>query len=98
MMSGADLIRTTGQNTDRAKRLKVVDAVKPVENPGQINASLDENTQNALLRFARFVNKEKKKPVPAVKKPSKGLLQPYLDQVQKLNQEQSSGSMIDVYI
>jgi hypothetical protein len=95
MLSGADLIRTSGQNLERAQRLQAVDSVNPVETPGKPNSSLDEDTQSALLRFARFVNKEKKKPKPS--RPAVGLLKPYLDQVQKLNQEQSSGSMIDVY-
>jgi hypothetical protein len=102
LFSGADLIRTSGHNADRAQRLKAVPdpAVKAVESPGESQSSLDEQTQNALLRFARFVNKEgQKKPTPkSNKKPTGSIPKAYISQAQNLNQDERSGGMLNIYI
>lgn len=101
MLSGADLIKTSGQIQERAHRLKAVpdSDVKKVESPGQTKASLDQDTQNALMRFARFIKDgEKKKPKePPKKVAAKGLPQPYLDQIQSLDVAQRSGGMINIF-
>jgi hypothetical protein len=94
MLSGTDWVRTTVQNTERAQRLHAVDAVDPAVNPGK--SSLDEDTQSALVRFARFVNKERKSP-PKNKPRKKGIPEGYLAQVEGLCQTARSGSVIDVY-
>ena len=54
--SGADLIRTSGQQAERMERLQVVApaaAVSPTVPP--------ENADSGLLRFARFLQKERQK-------------------------------------
>ena len=95
MLSGTDLIRTTVQNAERAQRLHAVDAVEPTgEAP---KPTLDEETQNALVRFARFVNKERKP--PGKQKPrQKGIPAAYQAQVEAFDQTGRAGSMIDVYV
>lgn len=63
--TGADLIRTSGNQAERAQKLELV-RTPPVE---PTNSNLDDSTQDALKRFARFINERKEKP----KKP-----QPYI--------------------
>jgi hypothetical protein len=92
LSSGADLVRTSSHNVERAQRLNAnVEAIRPVEN----QSSLNEDTQNALLRFARFVNREKKP--KSNKKPNGKLPKGYLTQVQNVNQDERSGGMINIY-
>ena len=99
VQTGADLIRTSGHNVDRAHRMKLVDApVMPVDSPNQNQSSLDDQTHGALLRFAHFINKEgqeKKRPKP--KPASPRLPDSYQTQVANLNQEERSGAMINIY-
>jgi hypothetical protein len=100
-MTGADLLGTTVQNAERAQRLNAREpGVKPVESLGDKQSSLDEDTQGALLRFARFINKEGQKkhsPKPPKVVPT-GLPQAYITQVQNLNQDERSGAMINIYV
>jgi hypothetical protein len=102
MLSGADLIRTSGQNADRAQRLKVVPdpVVKAVESPAESKANLDEQTQSALLRFARFVNKEgqKKPPPKSNKRPAGKIPKAYVSQALNSNPDERSGGMLNIYI
>lgn len=89
--SGADLIRTSGHQQLRAEQLA---GPNKVSEPAKSNLS-DEESQGALLRFARFLNKERKpKDKP---KPVKGK-GPYQEAFAKLQHEQDSGLMIDVYV
>ena len=101
-MTGADLIRTTVQNAERAQRLNAASepGVKPVESPEENPSSLDDETQGALLRFARFINKEgqKKPSAKSNKKAPSGLPPSYVTQVQNLNQDERSGAMINIYV
>jgi hypothetical protein len=66
LYSGADLIRSSGQQQERLDRLNTADApLRPVAPPEKPNSATDGETQGALLRFARFIHKEgekKKKP------------------------------------
>ncbi len=104
--SGADLIRTSGQQQERLDRLKVVpneQEVKPPEKSAQTKSSLDEETQGALLRFARFINKENKENGPK-KDPPKKLApkgpadHPYKKSMSVLNRAMDSGLTIDIYV
>ncbi|NJL25821.1 MAG: hypothetical protein HC902_12030 [Calothrix sp. SM1_5_4] len=76
LYSGADLIKTSGTQNDRLERLKVVtDPVAPAPaTEKSASSGLDEQTQGALLRFARFVRgkageerKAKSQPLPCPK-------------------------------
>lgn len=102
MLSGSDLIRTSGHLTELAQRLKVVEgpAVKAVESPPEGKQGLDEDTQNALVRFARFINKEgqKKHPPKPIKAAPKGLPKAYMVQVEAVNQDERSGGILNVYV
>lgn len=102
LATGAELIKTSGQLQDRVDRLKVVDKeVKPVENPGQAKSSLDQETQGALLRFARFVNKEqegKKNPPKKQAQPKAPDQHPYKKSMAVLNRAMDSGLTIDIYV
>lgn len=102
MLSGSDLVRTSGHLTELAQKLKVVDspAVKAVESPPEGKQGLDEDTQNALVRFARFINKEgqkKHQPKP-IKSAPKALPKAYLTQVEALDQDERSGGILNIYI
>jgi hypothetical protein len=74
--------------------------VKAVESPAESKSSLDEQTQGALQRFARFINKEgQKKPPPQPnKKPNGNIPKSYISQAQNLNQDERSGGMLNVYV
>jgi hypothetical protein len=98
LQTGADLIRTAGHS---AERLRTFEPVRPVASAGQSQSSLDGDTQNALLRFARFIKKDQDgKPVrrPSQKARKKGLYEAYLTQVSSLAEGSGRGAMIDIYI
>lgn len=96
--SGADLIRTSGQQQERLERLQVAKEVKPTEQTPETKSSLDEETQGALLRFARFINKESKgkkpKPQPAPRKQA----HPYTKAMEPLQKALDTGLTIDIYV
>jgi hypothetical protein len=106
LMSGADILRTTVQNAERAQRLNATaeSGVKRVESPAdQPQGSLDEDTKGALLRFARFIHhkdgqpKSRKNP-PSQKKNASGLPKAYITQVENADANERSGGMINIYI
>lgn len=97
--SGVDMIRTSGQQVERLERLKVVET--PPVQPASDSPASREDTQNALLRFAKFVKDEgKKKKTAPLKRQVKqsGLPEGYLNQLPANFNAQRSGGMIDVYI
>ena len=101
MHSGVELIRTSGRQAERLDRLRPVEPVPPVDNPTPSHSSLDNETQGALLRFARFVHaeKEQKDKPPAKKKPPQGIPPAYLNQISFTPDESAkTGSMIDIYV
>ena len=79
--------------------LRVIDPVKPVESAVKSESSLDSESKNALLRFARFVHKEKnskaKKPASP---PARRSLGGYLSQIESLTEESPRGGNLDVYV
>jgi hypothetical protein len=88
--SGADLIRTSDLQSQRAERLALVKT--PAVEPASSN--LDENTQDALKRFARFITEQKpKKPKPYTKPSS----HPYNRQKARAAMELDRGQMLDIY-
>ena len=99
LTSGASLSRTSGQQAERADRLKVVDPVQPVASPAANHSPLDGSTHDALARFARFIHKEKEKgEKPPRKHVPKGIPDAYRSQIEIHNRRQDYGSMLDVYI
>lgn len=86
--TGADLIRTSGLQAERAEKLELVRT--PEVQPASQN--LDDSTQDALKRFARFINERKpKKPKPQIP-PSK---HPYQRQT-KAAIELDRGQLLDI--
>jgi hypothetical protein len=88
--SGADLIRTSDLQSQRAERLELVKtrAVEPA------SSNLDESTQDALKRFARFMGKQMpKKPRPYTKPSS----HPYNRLKARTAMELDRGQMLDIY-
>ena len=63
LYSGADLIRTSGQQQARLNRLATSDdeGVRAVDPVQRANTPTEGDTQGALLRFARFIHKEGEK-------------------------------------
>jgi len=89
--TGADLIRTSGLQSERAEKLELVRT--PAVDPASSN--LNENTQDALKRFARFMNEQKpKKPRPNTKPSS----HPYSRTKARAAIELDRGQMLDIYV
>jgi hypothetical protein len=83
--SGVDLIRQTEQTRTRAEKI--------VAPPARPSTDKDPDQQGALLRFARFINKEKrKKPV------SKSNKHPYAAAFGRLRQIEDVGQMLNIYV
>jgi len=88
--SGADLIRTSGQQAERVERLtKHAEPIAAVQPPQKNESGLNDG----LLRFARFIHKEKQK--KPGKTPPKGIPEGYRAQI---SSGASNGGMIDIYI
>lgn len=101
--SGADLIRTSGQQQDRLERLRLVDSsgVEPVGTPENPASGLDDNTQSALMRFARFIHKDKKEHPQRSqqpRKPASSMAHPYLKQAERWERLQDEGRLLNLYI
>src|SRR3712207_3094642 len=98
LYSGADLIRTSNLQHERMERLEAMDSVKPVAASDNPASTLDDQTQNALLRFARFIHKEgeKKKPLRSVRKSH--LKNPYVAAEEREVKLFSRGQTLDVYV
>ena len=86
--SGLDLIRKSESTQVRAEKFA---GVRPVTEPQKANKDPDQ--QGALLRFARFVNKESKR-----KPASKSSKHPYAAAFQRLRQIEDTGQMLDIYV
>lgn len=98
---GADLIRTSGQLRERLEALAGPEAVRAVANTEKSpDPTLDEQTNGALLRFARFVREEKKKKTPTRRSPP--LTSPARNPYQVADDRESSllfsrGQSLDIY-
>jgi hypothetical protein len=89
--SGVDLIRKAESTRDRGEKLTGPKAVAAPSSPQSSNKDPDQ--QGALLRFARFVNKERrKKPV------SKSNKHPYTAAFGRLRQIEDIGQMLNIYV
>jgi hypothetical protein len=102
--SGANLIRNSGRQAEQVERLKVVEPVAPVPDASTPNqTALDDETHSALLRFARFVNKEKDQhqgggaKSPPKKVRPKGVPEAYLCQIEIGVSGRQPGFMLDIY-
>src|SRR5258708_10105056 len=69
LFSGADLIKIWDLQAQRAERLRTTEQVKPVASPSQSSPQTKEDTQSALLRFARFVQEQGDQKKKDAKKP-----------------------------
>ncbi len=96
LTSGASLVKASGQQMERAERLKLVASVQPVESPSANHSPLDGSTHDALQRFARFIHDEKQK--PPRKRVSKGIPLAYRSQIEIHSREQDQGTMLDITI
>lgn len=88
--SGADLIKTSDLQSQRAERLELV-KTPAIERP---SSNLDENTQDALKRFARFLGEQKPKKPRLYTKPSS---HPYNRLKARAALELDRGQMLDIY-
>lgn len=97
-MTGADLIKSAGQLTERAAKLGVAapQEVKPANQAGK--SALDEETQGALLRFARFIHKDGKQRAPSHKKTPGNQKHPYIKAQQSEDRWYEVGQNIDIYV
>lgn len=86
--SGVDLIRQADQTQLRAERLT---GPRPVGAPQ--SQEREPDSQDALMRFARFLNKEKKK--KPVSKPGN---HPYALAFAKVRHAEDVGQMLNVYV
>lgn len=94
--SGADLIRTSGQQQERVVKLNVP-AVSEVKPTGESKSRLDEETQGALLRFARFIHKDGQK--NSSQKKTKGSKNhPYIKAQQADDRWFEVGQNLDIYV
>lgn len=98
--SGADLIRRSGQHADRKEQLRVVENVRPVANADSATSHQQkEDTQNALLRFARFIKDETQQRKKPPKKAVGGRIpEAYRHQIQQADAGPRSGYELDIYI
>jgi hypothetical protein len=61
LYTGASLIRNNGELQERIEKVRSSSAVRPVTgSEDKPSENLDEETRGALLRFARFIHKERK--------------------------------------
>jgi hypothetical protein len=86
--SGVDLIRKSESTQVRAEKFAGPRAVSEPQ-----AANKDPDQQGALLRFARFVNKERKK-----KPASKSNKHPYAVSFQRLRESEDTGQLIDIKV
>jgi hypothetical protein len=100
LATGAELIKTSATQAERLDRFNPVEGPSPIAKT-QTETSLDSGTQDALMRFAKFIHKEKKKkPVlqllesPAQPRPT---LKGYLDQLALAERFERIGSNVDIY-
>lgn len=97
--SGVDLIRSSGQAAARAERL--VESTPQEVQATQPKQALDEQTGNALLRFARFVRekngkeKQKEKQKDRLKKDSQN---PYLKHQLNAEARENLGKILNISI
>jgi len=91
--SGVDLIRRSDQTQARAEKFA---GPKPVTAVGSAHPQpqKDPDPQGALLRFARFINKERKKKPDS--KPTSN--NPYLLYRRRLLQVEDRGQILNIYI
>lgn len=99
LYSGASLVRANSQQQERFDNLRATEPVRPVDSAKQKEAGLDEDTRGALLRFARFIHKEKqespKKP-PQAKPVSTGA-HPYERTWAAVEKAETNGQILDIY-
>lgn len=106
LYSGATLMRT---NNDLQERLEKagIHRVKPVSGPAEQGENLDGDTRGALLRFARFIHKEKN---PKQRKPGSAsheqgaratrapqAMHPYTTAFFALSKSLECGQILDIY-
>ena len=87
IFTGADLIKISDRQVERATKRGVV------EPPSA--AVLENETQSALRRFARFVQDERSARKPRSKDAKKGVSKAYAKQIEALNE---TPHIFDIYV
>lgn len=96
IFSGADLIRNSGRQAERAEKLK--DTSKTQVQAPEKKSPIDEETGGALLRFARFIHGEKDKKKKSAKKSAskRHAKNPYLELEERMAAEAAKGQSLDI--
>lgn len=93
--SGVDLIRNADRQQLQADKWAPPPEVTPTRaSSNATGGEGDPDQQGALLRFARFLNKERQKK-PTGEKPAK---HPYIALYQRHLRPEERGQMLDIYI
>lgn len=95
--SGADLIRNAGQLAERLERSAPADSVRAASDSAP-HHHLDDETQNALVRFARFLNKDKAPPKKKAAVSQTKSANPYAQAEERENTRESLGHTLDIYV
>lgn len=90
--TGADLIRTSGQQAARTEKLSVVKSPAPVD---PASSEMNDDTKDALQRFARFLNEKHPRGRPKLLPSAQG--NPYNRHKARSAMELDRGQMLDVY-
>lgn len=98
LYSGAHLIKTGGQQLELFNKLKLgPQPIQPVNHASPSGSSLDEETQGALLRFARFINQENEKKQKETNRPAQNKSHPYKKAFAAEFKFTNTGLIIDIY-
>ena len=90
LYSGADLIKNV--SSERFERFRTGEPVTAVAATNESGSQMDQDTRDALQRFARFIHRDKKQP----SRPVTNLPWAY-DQQIRLLQSQGPGALLDIY-
>lgn len=101
LATGVELMKTSASQAERLEAFKPLEGTPPIAKTQAGASSLDSGTQDALMRFARFLHKEEKKKkvyLEVVKAPPiKRTIQPYLDTLAIEENLLKIGANIDMY-
>lgn len=97
LYSGASLIRASGEQQEKINKLKLM-PVSPVQAANPSGSGLDEDTQSALMRFARFIKKEREGKASPTSPPAQKGPHPYKRAFASLEAYNNCGLFLDTYI
>lgn len=101
------MIRNNGELQERIEKVRSSSVVRPVTgSQDKSSENLDEETRGALLRFARFIHKERKDGEAEEQKPAQPESQsgdstnahhPYLRAFSAVRKSTDCGQILDIY-